>query len=192
MKIAATVTQGIFAAIPIIALIVNAVIAGVLLATINFGFAGKATFWEVFAVSWYAGLPGLIKVILGIASLLAGLAPESFNSQNFSGTNIGYYLPPDSPKALLSLATLFDVITLWSSGAVGNRSSHCGENQAQLWLDRRFRLVDSACPHWRRLAGCLLLNGAKIKTTAGRTSLVSTAVVFDLSKLAWLFRPAPR
>jgi hypothetical protein len=119
MKIAATVTQGIFAAIPIIALIVNAVIAGVLLATINFGFAGKATFWEVFAVSWYAGLPGLIKVILGIASLLAGLAPESFNSQNFSGTNIGYYLPPDSPKALLSLATSFDVITLWSLALSG-------------------------------------------------------------------------
>lgn len=119
MKIAAAITEGIFAAIPIIALIINAVIAGVLLATINFGFAGKATFWEVFAVSWYAGLPGIIKVILGIASLLAGLAPESFNSQNFSGTNIGYYLPPDSNKALLSLATSFDAITLWSLALSG-------------------------------------------------------------------------
>jgi hypothetical protein len=57
-------------------LIVNAVIAGVLLATINFGFAGKATFWEVFAVAWYAGLPGLIKVLLGIAALLAGWLRE--------------------------------------------------------------------------------------------------------------------
>jgi hypothetical protein len=114
MKIAATVTKVIFGIIPIIALIANAVIAGVLLATINFGFAGKATFWEVFAVSWYAGLPGILKVILGIASLLAGLAPESFNSQNFSGTNIGYYLPPDSNKALLSLATSFDLITIWT------------------------------------------------------------------------------
>jgi hypothetical protein len=114
MKIAATVTQVIFYVIPLIAFIANAVIAGVLLATINFGFAGKATFWEVFAVAWYAGLPGLIKVLLGIASLLAGLAPESFNSQNFSGTNIGYYLPPDSNKALLSLATSFDLITIWT------------------------------------------------------------------------------
>jgi hypothetical protein len=114
MKIAATVTQVIFYVIPLIALIANAVIAGVLLATINFGFAGKASFWEVFAVAWYAGLPGLIKVLLGIASLLAGLAPESFNSQNFSGTNIGYYLPPDSNKALLSLATSFDAITIWT------------------------------------------------------------------------------
>jgi len=114
MKIAATVTKVIFFVIPIIALIVNAVIAGVLLATINFGFAGKAAYWQVFAVAWYAGLPGILKVVLGIASLLAGLAPESFNSQNFSGTNIGYYLPPDSNKALLSLATSFDAITIWT------------------------------------------------------------------------------
>ena len=114
MKIAAVVTEGIFAAIPVIALIAQAVIAGVLLATINFGFGGKATFWEVFAVSWYAGLPGLIKVVLGIAALLAGLAPESFNSRNFSGTNIGYYLPPETSKALLALATSLDVVTIWS------------------------------------------------------------------------------
>jgi hypothetical protein len=114
MKITVIVTKVIFAAIPIFALIATAVIAGVLLATINFGFGGKATFWETFAVSWYAGLPGLIKVILGIAALLAGLAPESFNSRNFSGTNIGYYLPPETSKPLLALATSLDVVTIWT------------------------------------------------------------------------------
>jgi hypothetical protein len=114
MKITVIVTKVIFGAIPIFALIATAVIAGVLLATINFGFGGKATFWEVFAVSWYAGLPGLIKVVLGIAALLAGLAPESFNSQNFSGTNIGYYLPPETSKPLMSLATSLDVVTIWT------------------------------------------------------------------------------
>jgi len=114
MKITVIVTKVIFAAIPIFALIATAVIAGVLLATINFGFGGKATFWETFAVSWYAGLPGLIKVILGIAALLAGLAPESFNSRNFSGTNIGYYLPPETSKPLLALATSLDIVTIWT------------------------------------------------------------------------------
>jgi len=115
MKIAAVVTEAIFGAFPIIALIVNAVIAGVLLATINFGFGGKATFWEAFAVTWYGGLPGLIKVSLGIAALLAGLAPETFNSRNFSGTNIGYYLnQQETPKALYALATSLDAITIWS------------------------------------------------------------------------------
>jgi hypothetical protein len=108
------VTEGAFAAFPIFALIATAIIAGVLLATINFGFGGKANFWQAFSVTWYAGLPGIIKVLLGIAALLAGAAPESFNSRNFSGTNIGYYLSPDTSKPLLSLATSLDVITIWT------------------------------------------------------------------------------
>lgn len=114
MKVAVVVTKVIFAVIPVFALAGTAIIAGVLLATINFGFGGKATFWEAFAVSWYASLPGLIKVVLGIAALLAGMAPESFNSRNFSGTNIGYYLPPESSKPLLSLATSLDAVTIWT------------------------------------------------------------------------------
>ena len=114
MAIASKFTEGIFIAIPIIGLIATAIIAGVLLATINFGFGGKAKFWEAFAVCYYGSLPGIIKVIVGIAALLAGAAPESFNSRNFSGTNIGYYLSPDTNKAILSLATSLDVITIWT------------------------------------------------------------------------------
>ena len=114
MSIATKVTEGIFAIIPIFSLIGTAIIAGVLLATINFGFGGKATFWQAFAVCWFAGLPGIIKVLLGIAALLAGAAPESFNSRNFSGTNIGYYLPPDSNKAVMALATSLDAVTIWT------------------------------------------------------------------------------
>jgi hypothetical protein len=114
MAIVSKITEGIFVAFPIFGLIVTAVIAGVLLATINFGFGGKAKFWEAFAVCYFGSLPGLIKVILGIAALLAGAAPESFNSRNFSGTNIGYYLSPDTNKAILALATSLDVITIWT------------------------------------------------------------------------------
>jgi len=114
MAIASKFTEGIFLAVPIIGLIATAVIAGVLLATVNFGFGGKAKFWEAFAVCYYGSLPGLLKVLLGIAALLAGAAPESFNSRNFSGTNIGYYLSPDTNKAILSLATSLDVITIWT------------------------------------------------------------------------------
>jgi Yip1 domain len=114
MAIATKVTEGIFAIIPIFSLIGTAIIAGVLLATINFGFGGKATFWQAYAVCFYGGLPGIIKVLLGIAALLAGAAPESFNSRNFSGTNIGYYLPPESNKAVMALATSLDIVTIWT------------------------------------------------------------------------------
>lgn len=114
MKFAAYFTEGIFAASPILAIIGQAVIAGVLLATINFGFAGKANFWQVFAVGWYAGLPGLLKAILGTVALFVGMDPESFRINNFDGTNIGYYLPPDTSPVLMGLATSIDVLTIWS------------------------------------------------------------------------------
>ncbi|WP_263358696.1 YIP1 family protein [Acidicapsa ligni] len=114
IAIATKFTEGIFAAVPVFSILATAVIAAVFFATINFGFGGKATFWQAFAVTWYAGLPALIKVILGIAALFAGAAPESFNSRNFSGTNIGYYLSPDTSKPILALATSFDVVTIWT------------------------------------------------------------------------------
>jgi len=99
---------------PIFSLIVVAIGALVLMATINFGFGGKATFWQVFSVSWYAGLPGLLKFILGAIAIFAGLDPESFNVNNFAGTNVGYYLPAtETPKALMAIATAVDPITIW-------------------------------------------------------------------------------
>jgi hypothetical protein len=114
MKIISISTEAVMAATPILALIITAVIAGVLLATINFGFGGKATFWESFAVIFYAGLPGIIKVILGTVVLFVGLDPENFNIKNFAGTNIGYYLPADTSKGLMSLATSLDITTIWT------------------------------------------------------------------------------
>jgi len=114
MKIIAVSTEAFMAAMPILALIGVAIMAGVLLATINFGFGGKANFWQAFAVVWFAGLPGLIKFILGAIALFAGLAPESFNVNNFAGTNIGYYLPMETSKPIMAFATSLDVITIWT------------------------------------------------------------------------------
>ncbi len=114
MKITALFTEGAMAATPIFALLGTAVFAGVLLATLNFGFGGKAGFWQSFSVCWFAGLPGLIKLLLASVALFAGLDAESFNLNNPAGTNIGYYLPPDTAKPLMVLATAIDPIAIWS------------------------------------------------------------------------------
>jgi Yip1-like protein len=106
-------TQILMAASPIVAIVFILVLSLLFWVTINFGFGGTSTFSEVFAVSWYASLTGLVKVVLGIISLFAGVDPESFNIQNFAGSNIGYYLPQDAPKALLAFATSLDAITIW-------------------------------------------------------------------------------
>lgn len=94
-------------------MLITAIIAVGLWGTINFVFGGKATYGEIFAVWIYASLPLMQKGLLGAVSLFAGLDSDSFNIQNPVGTNIGYYLPPDSAKWLLSLGSWFDVIVIW-------------------------------------------------------------------------------
>jgi hypothetical protein len=114
-KIGATIQSVIWALGPVWVLVLNLIGAGILLATINFGFGGKATFGKVFALSWYAGLPGLIKLALGIVGLWAGLAPESFMPGNPAGTNLGFYLmPPEVPTALWSIYTALDITAIWA------------------------------------------------------------------------------
>jgi hypothetical protein len=114
MKLSATITQGIGAAVPVTLIIAALIVALILWPTINFGFGRKATYGQILAVYFYAGLPALIQPVLGTAALFAGLAPESFNINNFAGTNIAYYLPLDETnKALYALASQFDIVTIW-------------------------------------------------------------------------------
>lgn len=115
MKRAGIWQKWIWAGAPAGLLLMNLIFSAILLGTINFGFGGQATFGKVFAVSWYAGIPGLIKLLLGTAGLLAGVTPEGFLPQNPAGTNLGFYIaPPDISMALWSLCTALDFITIWT------------------------------------------------------------------------------
>ncbi len=61
----------------------------------------------------------LIKSVLGMITLFAGVDPDSFNVQNPVGTNIGYYLSQETPKWLITLATSIDVFWFWTFILVG-------------------------------------------------------------------------
>ena len=102
-------------AYPILGLIFAAIVAGVLLGSLKFGFGGKGTFSQFFAVYYYATLPMLIKFILVIITLFAGLDPTTFNIKNPIGTCLSYYLPLDSAHWLLALGNAFDIFYIWSA-----------------------------------------------------------------------------
>ena len=119
MRVAKMFTQGITLMIPVFGLLFAAVAALILWGTINFGFGGKATFGEVFAVWMFATLPLILRSVLGIITLFTGLDADSFNLQNPIGSNIGYYLSPETPKWLISLGTSLDVFWIWSFILVG-------------------------------------------------------------------------
>jgi len=120
MKIAVYVTEGVFLATPAFLLLGIALLSLGLWGTINFGFGGKATFGSIFTVWMYAALPSVIKTLLGIVVIYAGMAPESFNLKNFAPTNVAAFLSPtDTNAALYKLLTSFDAITIWTLVLLG-------------------------------------------------------------------------
>ena len=113
--LSARIVEGVFYAAPVAGMLEYAVLTLVMLGTVNLLFGGKAKFGAVFAVYYHAFLPQLIKVLLGIVVIFAGMAPESFNLKNFTPTNLGAFLDPsDTNKALYSLATSLDLVTIWT------------------------------------------------------------------------------
>jgi hypothetical protein len=123
-KFSVGLTEAAFIANPVF------VIAGVALmslgiwGTINFAFGGRATFGGIFAMWMYATLPSVIKSFLGMITILAGMAPESFNIKNMAPTNLGAFLDPiETNKALYSLASSIDIVTIWTLILLGMGTS---------------------------------------------------------------------
>ncbi|MGB7134888.1 MAG: YIP1 family protein [Acidobacteriaceae bacterium] len=114
MTMGANFTKIAFWATPLVALIIALIAAAVLLATVNFGFGGRAKFSQMFAVWMYGTLPWAVQGLLGIITVYFGVDPDSFNLKNFVGTNIGYYLPTDWSQALITLGTALDITTIWA------------------------------------------------------------------------------
>lgn len=115
LRITQYATEGIFLASPLLVLLVALVTALILVGTVNFVFGGRAKLGSVFPMWFYATLPGSIKALLGMVTIFAGLAPDSFNLSNFAPTNVGAFLNPlDTNAALYKLATALDVTTIWS------------------------------------------------------------------------------
>ena len=119
-KIALNITKGIFIGNPLLLLLLTAILTVGLWGTINFVFGGKASYGSIFVVWMYAGLPSIVKTLLGTVVIYAGAAPESFNIKNFAPTNLGAFLNPmETNKALYSLASSIDAITIWTLVLVG-------------------------------------------------------------------------
>lgn len=114
-KISLYVTEGVFIANPLFALGGIALLSVGLWGTMNFLFAGKATYKSIFAMWMYAALPTVIKTLMGVIVIFSGIAPESFNIKNFSPTNAAAFLnPADTSAVLYSLLSSLDIITIWT------------------------------------------------------------------------------
>jgi hypothetical protein len=95
-------------------LIMAAVIALIDWGTFAFGLGAEINFGRSMAIIMYSFLPGMIKSLLGIITIMAGPDPDSFLMQNAVATNIGHFMNPlESNRALYSLASALDIFTIW-------------------------------------------------------------------------------
>ncbi|HLZ40822.1 MAG TPA: YIP1 family protein [Candidatus Sulfotelmatobacter sp.] len=89
-------------------------------ATFKVGVSAETTFGQAYAIVMYAGLPGVIGAILGTIALFAGVNPEGFDINNPVGTNLGYYLDPETTgKFVRGMASALDVTSIWTVILIG-------------------------------------------------------------------------
>ena len=74
----------------------------------------RLSFSVSFALCIYAGLPGLLKAILAIVSILAGVSTDSFTFQNPVATNPGYFVDAVGSPVLYTLLSSLDVFMIWT------------------------------------------------------------------------------
>lgn len=114
MEGGATFTAGISYAFPLITLIIWLIIATVLFATFKVAAGADVSFGVSLAIVIYAALPLMLKTLLALLSVVAGINPDSFSFQNPVATNPGYFLNPSDGVFLYGVATAVDIFMIWT------------------------------------------------------------------------------
>ena len=91
-----------------------AIIAGVLLGTLKFAAGAEVPFKVAFAIVTYASLPMVLRSVLAIVALLAGVSPDMFNPDVPLMTNIAYFVDPTKSLPLYTFASTFDLFEIWT------------------------------------------------------------------------------
>jgi hypothetical protein len=99
---------------PVVILIFDLIIAVLLFGTYTFAAGVDLKFKTAFAIVMYAGLPGVLKLLLAIVSILGGASPDSFSLQNPVATNPGYFMNAVDSPFLFKLASALDIFLIWT------------------------------------------------------------------------------
>ncbi len=113
MKLGANITRYFAYASPLLTIVFIGIIAGVLMATFNFGLGAEVKFKQSMAISMYAFLPTIIKSLIAIAVVGVGAA-EGFTFQNPVASNLSGLVDPNSSHFLYAILTSIDIFTIWT------------------------------------------------------------------------------
>lgn len=110
----AKVTGVISYAFPAITLFFWLIIAAALYATFKVAAGADVSFKVSLAIVIYAALPLMLKSLLAMIAVAAGMSPDSFSFQNPLATNPGYFMSPGSNVFLYDIATGIDIFMIWT------------------------------------------------------------------------------
>ncbi len=113
LQMGANITRYVSYGWPLMNIIFIGVIAGVLMATFNFGLGAEVKFMQSMAISMYAFLPTIIKSLIAIGVVSAGAA-EGFTFQNPVASNLSGLVDPNTSHFLYSILTSIDIFTIWT------------------------------------------------------------------------------
>jgi len=103
-----------YIAIPVITLIFWLLLSGLQFGTLSFVATTDITFGKTLAVLAYAALPLMLKSLLAIVSVLAGVNPDGFTLNNPVATNPGYFMTAADHPFWYFIATQTDIFLLWT------------------------------------------------------------------------------
>jgi Yip1 domain len=120
LGISVTITKVFSYGLPIFVLLYCLIATVVLWLSFKLALGAETTFWQAYAITMYGWLPGIIGGILGTVSLFAGVNPEGFDIRNPVGTNLAYYLDPDTTsKFVRAIASSLDILSIWTVVLIG-------------------------------------------------------------------------
>lgn len=112
MEVAAKVTRIFAYGSPALTIIIVAVMAAVLVGTFKLGLGAEVKFKQGMAISMYAFLPGIIKALLVILTIMIS-GGESFTFEHQLASNLGPLFDPSS-SFLYSIASSLDLFDIWA------------------------------------------------------------------------------
>jgi hypothetical protein len=108
------VTRIISYVFPVFTLIIWLVITTALFVTFKFAAGADVSFKTSFAIVVYSALPLMLKTLLAMLAVVAGINADSFSFQNPIFTNPGYLLNPVDGVFVYSVATALDIFMIWT------------------------------------------------------------------------------
>jgi hypothetical protein len=92
------------------------IVSALQMATFNFGFGAKFSFKTCIAIVTLSGLPGIVRNLLAIVSIYAGVSPEGFNFDAPIASNLGALFDVATHPYLATFGSFMDLFMFWTLG----------------------------------------------------------------------------